>query len=372
MKILFAGGGTSGHINPALAVAETLSEKYPDADIRFFGTEDRIESDLVPRAGYKLYSVPMSGLSRQFTPDGIMHNLNAAKLTAHACAECRRIFKEFRPDVVVGTGGYIAFPAVYTAQVMRIPTILVEPNAQPGVVTKMLCKKADRVFVNFKQAKNILPAKCHVFYSGSPVRRDILFSTDRRTAKQMLGFADKPLVVSFWGSLGARNMNEKMIEFIKLEQKERVFTHIHAAGSKNYEVMRKRIASCGFSAADESFSLREYIYDMPQVLAAADVVLCRAGASTLAEICAIGRAAVIVPSHNVTENHQEKNARELEAAGAAEVVTEPEATGALLYDKVKRLLEDAPRRAQMEQNAHAMARPDAAECICEAIAELKK
>lgn len=366
MKVLFAGGGTAGHINPALAVAQNLREIAPDTDIRFAGVEGKIETKLIPQAGYKLYTVKLHGISRKLNFEGIKHNFGIIREVFQSRKDMLRILSEFRPDVVVGMGGYAAYPAVWAAKKLKIRVILMEVNALPGVTTKILASSADKILVNFDSAAQNLGNKKNIMKTGIPVRNGIF--ADRQSVKNSLGLVGKPLVVSFWGSMGASKMNGIMADFLKYSANSDKFYHIHACGKSGYKSTLEKISENGIDLSKhKNIDIREYIDNMEQLIAAADIIICRAGASTLAEICAAGRCSVIVPSPNVAENHQEVNARALEKNNAACVILEKDCSGKLLYDTVCDLLKDPSRREKMEKNAKTMATVNASAQICNVI-----
>ena len=373
MNVIFTCGGTGGHINPAIAVANILRERHPDAKILFIGAKGHMEEKLVPQAGYELVCLPGSGLSRKLNAAGIKKNINAVKCVLNAVTQCKKIIREFQADVIVGTGGYASFPALYAGHKLGVPTIVHESNAVPGLTTKMAANTASRVLVCFEESvqhyKN--PGKVEVV--GMPVRKEFLVMT-REEARKELGLGDEHLVVSAFGSQGAKVMNETVADMMPLEQAENFpFRHIHATGSFGKEWMPQRVKDNGvdFEKAD-ALDIREYIYNMPTVMAAADVIIGRAGSATCNEIAASGTPCILIPSPNVTNNHQEKNARVLESAGGAVVLLEKECTAAGMYDEVKKLLSDADRRGKMSQALRSLVRSDSAERICDIAEELAK
>ena len=281
--------------------------------------------------------------------------------------EAEAILDDFRPDLVVGTGGYASYPVVSAAAKRGIPTAVHEANAVPGLTTKRLSKVADRVLVGYEEARENYSDPDKVVVTGTPVRLEF-FQTGRHQARDALGVKDdRPVLLSYWGSLGADVMNERMVDFIRREAADGApWVHIHGAG-RNYDEMKVALAD---TALPENIQLREYIYDMPQVMLAADLVLCRGGASTLSELTAIGKPAVIVPSPNVTNHHQEKNANVLANQGGAVVLLEPVCSGQVLYQTVQGLLADVPRLNAMSLSMGAMGIPDAAEKIYRALVEL--
>lgn len=364
MKLLITGGGTGGHVNPGLAIAKYVQSRRTDAEVRFAGTSTGIESKLVPREGYQLYTVDVRGLKRSLSPSAIMYNIATLEKSLTATSKAKKILKEYKPDVVVGCGGYASFPMVHAAQQLHIPTVLLEVNAFPGVVTKSCAKKADRVLISFENTRALLEDRPNIHLTGAPVRGDIIFA-DRQKAREKLGLAEKEkLVVSFWGSLGALYMNRHMAGFIQLESEHDSFRHIHATGAAAYKWLPDSVKEKGVDLDKHpNIELREYIYDMADVMAAADLVICRAGAATLGELCVLGKPSIIVPSPYVAENHQEKNARALEQKGACKVITEPECTPQKLYDAVTELLVDDKKLEEMGRCAKTMAIVDSSEKI---------
>ena len=334
-RVIFTCGGTAGHVNPAIAVAQLMAEKNPQIKILFVGAERGLEKDLIPKAGYEFRTVHISSFHRSLKPAEIKHNLVSLYNMVRSPAEARAILKEFRPDAVIGTGGYASYPTVKAAAKMGIPTAVHESNAVPGLTTELLEPYAGRIMVGFESCRQHYKHPERIAVTGTPVRGDF-FRLTRDEARKKLGFDDEaPLVVSFWGSLGASHMNECMVDFFRREDAEGYpFRHIHAVGKGGWEAMEQKLRELGLPKSDR-LDVRQYIYDMDVVMAAADVVLCRAGASTISELTALGKPTVMVPSPYVTNNHQEKNARLLEKHGGAVVITEPESTGDGLYKAVE-------------------------------------
>ncbi len=372
MNVIFTCGGTAGHINPAIAVANELRERHPDSGILFIGATGHMEEQLVPQAGYRLESLPGSGLSRGKNLAAIKKNLYAVKCVFDAVRACKKIFREFKPDVVVGTGGYASFPALYAAQAMGIPTCVHESNAVPGVTTKLAAKKATRVLVAFEESVSHYNHPEKVEVVGMPVRKEFLFDT-KADARKALGLTGD-VVVSAFGSQGAKVMNETIADMMALEKKDGFpFHHIHATGSFGKEWMPLRVKANGVDWEEiPQLDIREYIYNMPAVMAAADVVIGRAGSATCNEIDVSGTPCILIPSPNVTNNHQEKNARVLESTGGAVVILEKDCTPQRLYDAVKELLADESRRADMSRKLHAQVRLDSTQRICDIVEALAK
>ena len=371
MNVIFTCGGTAGHINPAISVANLLKARRPDANILFVGAEGEMETKLVPREGYRLETLTISSYARSLTPKGIWHNLETLKNLQGAKRKADRIIREFQPDVIVGTGGYASYPMLHQGAKRGIPTAVHEANAMPGLTTRMVADSATRIMVCFAQSKEHYKNPDRVQVVGMPVRQEFLYTT-RAEARARLGLGEEPLIVSAWGSLGAREMNKMMADFLALEVKNGCpWHHVHATGSFCWRWMPELVAQKGVALkAHPELDLREYIHNMPDLMAAADLIITRAGASSLNEIEAAGTPCIIVPSPNVTDNHQEKNARVLEAQGAALVLLEKDLTAQRLFDEAKALLEDAPRRQAMRRALQKMAVVDSTERILDTILEL--
>lgn len=370
MKVIFTCGGTGGHINPAIAVAKILRERKPNCEILFVGADDGMETKLVPREGFRLETVTISNYLRSFTPSAIWHNIQTVRTIRKALRRAEKIIEEFQPDVIVGTGGYASFPMLKMGTKCGIPTALHEANAVPGLATRMVCDKVDKIMVSFEESRKEYKNADRVIAVGMPVREEFVF-TKREDARRELSLDDKPLIVSAWGSLGAREMNKKIAQFMKLECEEKRYRHIHATGSFGWRWMPEYVREQGVDLASQDLvSMQEYIYNMPTLMAAADLIISRAGASTLNEIAAAGTPCIIVPSPNVTNDHQDKNARILEQRGAAVVIREADCDGKILYEEAKKLLENKEKRESMRKALREMAVIDSAERIYQIILDL--
>lgn len=373
VNIVFTCGGTGGHIYPAIAVARLFEQRQPGCNILFIGAEDGMENKIVPREGFRLETLKISNFQRKLTPSAIAHNIETAAHLTQSRRKVHRILTEFRPDIVIGTGGYASFPALREGARLSIPTMVHESNAVPGLTTRMVEKYMDRIMVSFEDSRSSYHDPNKVVVTGTPVREEFLY-TRRQAAREKLGLDERPFIVSCWGSLGAREMNKKIAQFMRCECEDGTpFHHIHATGSFGWRWMPDYVKEQGVDlAAHPALDMREYIYDMPQVLAAADLIICRAGAATIAEVCASGTPCIMVPSPNVTGNHQEKNARVLEDAGAAAVVREADCDGRSLYETAKAILSDPGRTGGMRTAARGMAVVDAAERIYQTAIELAR
>ncbi len=368
MHILFAGGGTAGHINPALAIAGFIKEKEPDVKISYIGTARNLEARLVPAAGYDFYTIDVTGFQRKLTPKNILHNIGAVKKAVTASVRARKLLKKLKPDVVVGTGGYVSGPVLREAVKLGIKTAIHEQNAFPGLTTKALASVVDRVMLAMPEAKRHMKLKSQPYTVGNPVRLELIQS-DRNKAREKLGLDSRPLILSFGGSLGARPINEAVAGLIKSHNNSGKYYHIHAAGRAGFESTKKLIdEKCGPLAKE--ISVREYIEDMNICMAAADLVICRAGAITLSELCICGKASVLIPSPYVAENHQYHNAMTLKDKGAAYVIEEKDLTEELLIKTVNEILSDSKTSETMGENALKNSVPDSNERIYNIIKEL--
>lgn len=373
MNVIFTCGGTGGHINPAIAVANTLKERHPDSNILFIGAAGEMEEKLVPMAGYQVIGLPASFLERGMSPSAMMHNIKGAGVILSAMGECKKIIRSFKPDVIVGTGGYASFPALYMGHKMGIPTCIHESNAVPGLTTRLVAKHADQILVSFAESAGQYACPEKVKAVGMPVRREFIY-TKKAEARKELGVDDRPVVVSAFGSLGAQAMNETMVELFRLEKEAGFpYQHIHATGKFGWRWMPELVRLRGVNPDEcDGLDMREYFYNMPTMTAAADIVIGRAGASSCNEIAAAGTPCILIPSPNVTNNHQEKNARVLENRGAAVVVLERDCTPKVLFDTICKLLADREKRQSMSAALHQWVVLNSAERICEIMEELAK
>ncbi|MBQ2348234.1 MAG: undecaprenyldiphospho-muramoylpentapeptide beta-N-acetylglucosaminyltransferase [Clostridia bacterium] len=368
MKVIFAGGGTAGHINPALAIAGYLKEKQPDTEILYIGNKGGMEERLVPNAGFEFASIHVSGFKRSFSPKALKDNIQTVCRAISATSASKKIIKEFNPDICIGTGGYVSGPVLKGAHELGIPILIHEQNAFPGVANKMLSTKAEAVMLAIEDARKHMKEGCNFIVTGNPVRREILLA-DKAQSRKELGLDERPVVLSFGGSLGAQRVNEACAYIIARSGKDGKYQHIHAYGQYGQwfpDLVKKMgtdISQCS------NLDIREYIDNMPVCLAAADVVVCRAGAITISEIQAQGKPAVFIPSPNVAENHQYHNAMALVNKNAGDLIEESELTGELLAEKVDKIVSDKQKLAEYSENARKMAIIDANERIYKVITE---
>ena len=371
MNVIFTCGGTGGHINPAIAMANTLKERHPDCNILFIGAYGGMEEQLVPRAGYEIRQVDSACFARRLNWYCMKWNVKAVGRILRAIKSCKQIVREFKPDVIVGTGGFASYPAMAAGSALGVPVLVHEANAVPGLTTKLAAGKAKKVLVSFTESARYYRHPEKVEAVGMPVRREFI-STPKAEARQQLELDDRPLVVTAFGSLGAENMNRMIAQLMKLEQEAGYpFQHIHATGAGGWKWMPEHLQQLGVEVNNgKGIDLREYIYDMPTVMAASDVFISRAGASSCNEIAASGTPCILIPSPNVTNNHQEKNARVMEKRGAAIVILEDRCDAQSVFDLLTQLLADRQRLSDMSANLRGMAVLDCAERICDMIEDL--
>ena len=372
MKILFAAGGTGGHINPALAAAGEIRERHPDAEILFVGAKGKMEAKLVPNAGFNLKTIRIAGFQRKISIENIFRNILAILYLILSPLSVRKIIKEFKPDVVVGFGGYVSGPVVQMAAKMGIPTAIHEQNAYPGVTNKTLAKSVDKVMLTAEEATKYLSAKNPPVVTGLPVRGEML-RADREKSRKELGIKDnQKLVLSMGGSLGALTINNAMVDLISEFAEDENLYFLHAMGQYGLWVPDKLRENGVDPDKKSNVEIREYISDMDRCMSAADVVVCRAGASSLSELQALGKASILIPSPNVSENHQYHNAMALVNKGAALIIEEKDLTKEKMAELFKELVFDDEKRITVEANAKAMAVTDAKEKIADIIISLIK
>lgn len=366
MKIIFAGGGTAGHINPALAIAGFVKQQQPDAEILYIGCKGGMEERLVPQAGYEFRGIIVQGFRRKLTPKGLAENVVTVKKAISAEKDAKEIIKEFKPDICVGTGGYVSGPVIRAAAKLGIPTVIHEQNAFPGITNKMLAKKADRVMLAMPAAKKHFKQGCRFVETGNPVRGEIL-TVRKEEARKELGLDERPVILSFGGSLGAKIINESIADIIARSAKDGKYQHIHAYGQYGKwfpDLLKEKGADLENA---KNLDIREYINNMPTCLAAADLVVARAGAITLSEIQVKGKPSVLIPSPNVAENHQFHNAMALVEKNAAVMIEEKDLTPEKLTEEIDKLASDPERLKEYSDNAGKMAVNDAARRIYDVI-----
>lgn len=372
MRVLLTGGGTAGHINPALAIAELIRRNAPGAEIAFVGIRGGKEDDLIPREGYRLYYVKSKGIRRSFSPSAVVSNVQALWLAAwspHA-RSTRTVLDEFRPDIVIGTGGYACWPIMAAAARRGIPTALHESNALPGLAVRKLQKKVDRIWINFEGTAGLLDSAACVRRVGNPLRGG--FGTiPRDAAREKLGLgSSEKLVLCFGGSLGAEPLNRAVIEAMRaLAPKWGNVRFCLASGKRDYAAAGEVWRAAGVDAVSNCM-LSDYIYDMPLWMSAADLAVTRAGAMTLSELGRMSLPSVLIPSPHVADNHQYLNAKTFADAGAAVLVEEKELESGRLTAELDALLADDAWLLSMSRAAAPFAETDAGGAIWEDILAL--
>ena len=370
-KILFAAGGTGGHINPALAVAGYIRENYPDAQILFAGTPNKMEAKLVPAAGFDFTTIEISGFQRDFSVQGIKDNISTVFKLIKSLPRAKAIIKEFQPDVVIGFGGYVSGPVVRAAAKMGVPTAVHEQNAFPGVTNKLLAKQVDKVMVTTKAAEEYFNAKNPVTVTGLPVRGEML-RADREISRAELGIRDDmPLILSMGGSLGALAINKAVKELILSRYESKKCAFLHATGSNGVAMLEDLNSKIDMDKTPHVM-LREYINDMDRCMAAADLVICRAGASTLSELQVMGKASILVPYPYASENHQYFNAKDLADNNAAIIIEEKDLSGEKLISVVDLLVSNMDKVKEFGDNAKKMSVTDASARITNCLLEIVK
>lgn len=368
MRILFAGGGTAGHVNPALAIAKYIRARKPNAQIAFAGTRGGIENTLVPKEGFPIYYIDVRGFKRKFS----WYNVGAAKRAVTSLFEAGRLLDQWKPDIVVGTGGYVSWPILYIAAKRKIPTVIHEQNACPGVTSKLLGRMVDHILISFPESRKYFnrPNK-KITLTGNPIREEMIL-IKKNEAREKLGLDSRPFVVSFAGSLGAREINKVMIDFIGLIKDEGKFQFLHTTGDRGWLWMPQKIKEAGIDLEKyPDIRVKQYIFNMPEVMAAADLLICRAGAITLGEIAVMNKASILIPSPNVTNNHQFHNACAFGRAEAAIVLEEKDLTAEGLYQIVENLIVHPERIKKMEKAAADLAIYDSTAKIYEVICGMK-
>ena len=372
LRVLLAGGGTAGHVNPALAIAEIIKEHYPEAEFCFAGNPEKIEAKLVPKAGYRFEPIQVEGFQRKINWTNIKRNCHAVSCLMKTGSRSKEIIKSFKPDLVIGTGGYVSGPILRTAAKMGIKTAIHEQNAFAGVTNKILSKLVDEVMMTVKEAQKYFPDAKHCTVTGLPVRN--AFSTmSKAEAKAQLGFPENSVcVLSSGGSLGARVLNEHIVKLLKWYQDNDIEVyHIHSYGTyQGYKDFVIKAEGEGIKIKDNPHLIVKDYINMPLAMAACDLVITRCGAASLAELEAMGRCSVLIPSPMVAENHQYFNGMVLQNAGAGVVIEEKDLTDKLFIDTVKDFIENPDKIKECSENAAKLHIPDTNERIFKALEPL--
>lgn len=366
MKVVISGGGTGGHIYPAISIAKKIKSTYSNAEILYIGTENGMESKLVPKEGLKFKTIRVKGFSRKLSKD----TFKSMKELFLGLNDAKNVIKEFSPDIVIGTGGYVCGPIVLIAALKKIPTIIHEQNAFPGVTNKILSKFVNRVAASFEESKSRFKNSEKVTITGNPIRQDIL-KIDKDLAYSKLGIRKElPFILCFGGSGGQKSLNDNMLKFICKNIQNKDIQIIHITGERFYKNFLLQLKKMGIEQLEENIKVVPYFYDMPEALNIADLVVTSGGAITIAELTAVGVPSIIVPKAYTTENHQEYNARALEKVGASIVILEKDLTGDVLMDKINELLNNKEKLKEMSNNSKNIGIVDADERILDIVNEL--
>ena len=364
MRVLLTGGGTAGHINPAIAIANYIKENEKDSKFLFVGTMHGLEKNLVPKCGYEIKFIDVMGLKRSLSMENIKVFINYVK----SLGEAKKIIKDFEPDIVIGTGGYVCAPVIKAAASMKIPTIIHEQNVFPGLAIKMLSQKADITAISFDETKNMLTAK-RMELTGNPLRPNLFKKVDKEVLRLKMGFDEKPLVLMFGGSLGAPKINDALEGMLKKGINN--FNLIAATGERYYEKVMEELQSSGIDPEKiENAKILPYIYNMEDIFGAADIIVGRAGAITVSEITALGKAAVLIPSPYVAHHHQEYNAAYLEKNGAAKMISEEKLSGDSLLNALNDILSHSSGLEKMCANSLKIGIRNGCETIYKLVKEL--
>ncbi len=371
MRVIVAAAGTGGHINPGIAIANKIKEKEPKSKIIFIGTARGLENDLVPRAGYELERIEAYGLSKKLTID----NLKKMYQTYHSISKAKKIIKEFRPDVVIGTGGYICGPVCMAAKSLKVPVVLHESNAFPGKAVKMLEKKVDKILVAFDDAKKRLKNSEKVIVTGNPtkIRNLDLTQKQKEGIKKQLGFREeKPFVLVFGGSQGAKAINDTFLTLME-KRLNKDYQILLAAGPRQYDEMKEELENRKINIEmQKEIKIVPYIYNMEEVMNACDLAICRSGAMTITELAIIGKPAIFIPLPNVSNNHQEYNAKVLEEVGAAKIILEKELTAEKLNKQITEIITKEETLQKMASSARKIAISQVEEKIYQEIKKVVK
>ena len=355
MRVIIAAAGTAGHINPGLAIANKIKQEQPNSEIIFVGTSRGLENDLVPRAGYELKTIEAYGLSKKISLD----NLKKLFKTFRGLGQAKKIVKQFKPDIVIGTGGYICGAVITAASKQKIPTLLHESNAFPGKAVKMLAKRTDTILVSFQDAKDRIPNANKIVCTGTPVKivkQNYGINEKNEIIKENGLNASKPIVLVYGGSQGAQRINEALIEIIKGKLNKN-YQVIWATGPKQYDIIKESLGNINIDNI-ENMKIVPYIYDMEKVMNIADLIVARSGAMTITEISNLGKASILVPLPNVSNNHQMYNAKVLEKINAAEIIENDNMNGKLLNKTINEIVSDQEKLKLMGASAYSISIKD--------------
>lgn len=365
MRVVLSGGGTGGHIYPALAVASRCAEEIPGSEFLYIGGERGLESSLVPKTEIPFKAIDITGFRRKLS----FENMKTVMRFLKGVRRSKQMLREFKPDVVIGTGGYVCGPVVYAAAKLGIPSIIHEQNAVPGLTNRFLSKYVSTVAVSFEGSETAFPGARNIIYTGNP-RATTVFEADKNKGFESLGLpASSSIVLVVGGSRGAKAINDAMVDMAPYLKELDHLSFVYVTGD-NYYAPTLEAIQAKTGALPRNLQVLPYVHNMPEVLASTSLIVNRAGASFLAEMTALGIPSILIPSPNVTNNHQEKNARTLEQAGAARVILEPELSGKALFTAVQEIMSNKVRHESMSKSSRKLGKPDSAHLIVEEIRRL--
>ena len=371
MKVIIAAAGTAGHINPGLAIAKKIKKEQNDSEIIFIGTTRGLENDLVPRAGYKLKTIDAYGLSKEIS----IENLKKMYKTLKGFGEAKKIIKEFKPDIVIGTGGYICGSTIIAAHKLKIPTLLHESNAFPGKAVKMLSSKTDTILVSFEDAIPRIKNCKNVVFTGTPVKIKKQNYNEEERSRIIYGVdldINRPTVLVFGGSQGAKRINETIIDIIK-NKRNKDYQMIWATGPKQFDGIKEELEDLNLNINKiQNMKIVPYIYNMEEIMNVVNLIVARSGAMTITEISNLGKPSILVPLPNVSHNHQLYNAKALENVGAAKIILNDEINGEKLNKTIEEIVLNKDKMKKMGENALKISTVDAEDKIYEEIKKLVK
>lgn len=363
-KILLSGGGTGGHIYPALSIVQAVRRRFPDVEVAYIGTNNGLEATIVPKAGdIHFYDVEIQGFKRKLSLD----NLQTIAKFLKAVRDCKQVIRSFQPDVVVGTGGYVSGPTLYAAAKLGVPTFILEPDVLPGLTTRFLTRYVDTVAISLSGSEQYLSNVKRLIHTGNPRGTEAVHA-DANKGRASLGLADsdKPIVLIAGGSRGAKPINEAVLAMLPQLRQSRELHFVFVTGEVHYDEVTAKLKD----EPVDHLTVQPFIYNMPDVLAATSLMVGRSGASFLAELTALGIPSILIPSPYVTNNHQEKNARWVEEQGAGRMILERELTGETLWAAIASIMKDPQVHRNMSEASKRLGRPDAAEVIVDELVRL--
>ena len=350
MRVIIAAAGSAGHINPGLAIANKIKEKEPDSEIIFVGTTRGLENDLVPRAGYELKTIEAYGLSKQIS----IQNLKKIYKTLNATGKARKIIQKFKPDVIVGAGGYICGPVVWAAKKEKIPVVLHESNAFPGRAVKFLAKKADKILISFEDARSRITNASNIVFTGTPIKieKREYTSEERKTILNTGGLKENlPTILIFGGSQGAQKINESVIGILE-NKLNKEYQIIWATGPKQYSIIKEELSKKNINIENiVNAKILPYIYNMEEIMNVSNIIVARSGAMTITEISNLGKPSILVPLPNVSQDHQLYNAKVLENVGAAKIILNNELTKDNLNKEIEKIIKEPELMKKMGEKA---------------------